>query len=343
MFVAANFPRRLAAALAAWSLAAVTLAEGVDSPEPAPRPQRSRIRSDNPRRELPTAPRPDQWDTATRAAFFADATRHLGPGEPRAAHVTPPAGAPEDQAGAAPAGADAPTGVRWSQLISRETLEDEVKQLSTAIAQEVRSPGAFRAGGSQQARLHFTLLAALFEVIGQYDGEVRWQGSAAAWAELFARAGRNCQAASDAAFNEARARSADLAELVRGGDVELPAASRATTEPSAAVMDRRPLMSRLELAQQERLGPWTANAAQFQRQQAEVQHEAELLAALAALLPREGFEFAHDEGFRARADELQAAAAALRKAAGEARYPEARSAVGAIQQSCEKCHADYRG
>jgi len=341
MFVAATLVCRLTAAVGVWTLAVAVAAAGGDPPPASARPQRSRIRSENPQRELPTSPRPDQWDAATRAAFSADATRHLGPGGPRTLHVAPPAGAPEDLAGTSPGGAVAPLGVRWSQLISRDTLEDEVKQLLTAIDEDVRSLGNFKSGGSQQARLHFTLLAALFEVIGQYDGEVRWQRQATTWAGLFARAGRNCQAASDAAYNEARARSADLAELVRGGDVDPPATSRA--DDASAVLDRRPLMSRLELAQQERLGPATANAAQFQRRQAEVQHEAELLAALAALLPREGFEFADDAGFRARADELQAAAAALRKAANEASYPEARSAVGAIQQSCEKCHADYRG
>ena len=55
------------------------------------------------------------------------------------------------------------------------------------------------------ARDNFSLLAVLFAVIGQYDGEVRWQKDAANLRTLFGRAGFNCKVGTDNSFSEAKA------------------------------------------------------------------------------------------------------------------------------------------
>ncbi len=45
-------------------------------------------------------------------------------------------------------------------------------------------------------------------------------------------------------------------------------------------------MSRLELAQRDRIAPWTANAAEFKKNSAALGHEAEIVATLAEIVSR---------------------------------------------------------
>lgn len=310
-------------------------------PEPGrAQPRPSRIRADRPKAAPPTAP-PPKWDKETLEVFAADARQQLGPGGPRQPGVVAAAIDSEAQVAPAAAGGTA-DGKRWASLISGETLEDEIKALSIEVAADLRSPGAFKSGGFQGAAARLTQLAALFEIIAEYDGPVRWKSQADAYAELLRRAGRNCKAASDAAYKEARQRADELAELVRGGNVESVGETLADRE-GEGWLDRRPLMSRLEASQQQRLGPWTANEAEFARQQPQLRHEAELLAAVAELIPREGYEFADDDGFREQASQLQTAARQLRAAVEQSDYERARAALSEVNQSCDRCHADYRG
>lgn len=332
-------PRRRCLVLSAVSLLVLLIADGARLTAVHAQPRRtSRIRAEQPKVSIPTV-KPPAWDAATIDIFFADARKHLGPGGPRAEQptTTPAAPGKPDTAVANPVAGDAP---KWSKLVSPDTLEDEIKQLLIAINDDVASPGSFKSGGFQSARLHLTLLAALFDIIGQYDGDVRWKPNAAAWAELFGRAGQNCKAGSDASYKEAKLRAADLAELIRGADAEPAGASG---QAAADRIDRRPLMARLERSQQERVGPWTASAAAYGRHRDELKHEAELLSAIAEVIQRTGYEFAEDEVYRDYARQLQAAAIGLGAATAADDYPQARAASSAANQSCEKCHADYRG
>ena len=72
----------------------------------------------------------------------------------------------------------------WSKLIDAETLETEIKRLAQAVAQDVTSPSEFKGGAYQACRRHFSVLATLFAIAAEYDGEVRWQDAAAGAARL---------------------------------------------------------------------------------------------------------------------------------------------------------------
>jgi hypothetical protein len=295
----------------------------------------SRIRADRVKPKLPTA-KPPVWDQATLDVFFTDAREHLGPGGPRTAVAT------ADIAVQPTVREPASTALEnWSSLISRDTLEDEIKSLSIEVNHDVQQLGAFKSGGFEQAAAHFTQLAALFGVVAEYDGDVRWKRDAPAMAETFRRAGRNCRAASDAAYKEARMRADDLSQLVRGTSIETDGVP-ATDREAGEVLDRRPLMTRLETLQQERIGRWTATQAEFDRRRAELKHEAELLAAVAAIIQREGYEFADDDGYLRHAKELGVHAQELSATLDQADFAHARAAVSEINQSCDKCHTDYR-
>ena len=191
----------------------------------------------------------------------------------------------------------------WSGAISAATLEDEVKAQGAAAGHGRADAHRVQRGAYKGAREELTMLAVLFAVIGQYDGDVRWQKEAATMRDLFGRAGMNCKVGTDNSFNEAKLRSQDLAELIRGGAVETRTADEEFQWP--AVANRPPLMKRMEKSLRERLGPWTAGAGEFRKNRDAIVREAEILAILARVIRAEGYEYADDAAYRQYVDELE--------------------------------------
>ena len=265
--------------------------------------------------------------------FFPDARRMLGPKPVPAATPSPtetPAGAAIVKAGQQ----------RWSQVVSAAVLEDEVKRLSAEVAADTRTPSEFTATGQKRLRPTFSTLAVVFGVIGQFDGPVRWQTEAPGLRDECARAARNLKAASEATLREAKSRGEELAALVRGERVEVPAAE---VEASwAELVDRRALMSRLETAERDRLRPALASRATFAGQRDEIAHEAALLRLLAGVIHAEGFEYSDDEAFGEHADDFAARCRQLLEATEGDDFEKARAALTELSKSCDRCHGDFR-
>ncbi len=298
---------------------------------------------------------PPKWDRSVRDTFFSDARAKLGPGPapgsaeataaartaaPVAATATPSSSAEKETPAASPQAPSEPSAASWSALISAETLEDEVKAQVNPLAAAVQSPTAFKGKGHETARQDFSLLAVLFAVIGQYDAQVRWQAEAPSLRDLFARAGFNCKAATDSSFNEAKRRSQDLAELVRGGAVETRPAEADFEWP--AIANRPPLMKRMEQSLRERLDPWTASDRDFAKNRAAIEHEAQLLAVLARVIKSEGYDYAEDESYRKYIDQLEQQCLELIDACKTSTLPKAQSATRLLNKTCDACHGEYR-
>ena len=73
----------------------------------------------------------------------------------------------------------------WAQLISATTIEDEIKALKMQVDKDVTTISDFAGRGYKVCRTHFSSLAALFNVIHEYDGDVRWKKQARAARDLF--------------------------------------------------------------------------------------------------------------------------------------------------------------
>ena len=146
-------------------------------------------------------------------AFFPDAREKLVGTRPDYQKVKAivAAGRNPDQSQSAQAKGDG-----WSKLIDAETIETEIKRLAPEVAKATTTPSEFKGGAFKECRRHFSVLAALFAVDAEYDGEVRWQDAAPALRDSFARAGHNCKAASDQTYQEATQRKQDLADLIAG-------------------------------------------------------------------------------------------------------------------------------
>jgi hypothetical protein len=283
---------------------------------------------------------PPKFDKTVTDVFFPDAREKLvGPRPEKANRSGPQGAAPESPADASPKTVDGGAG-GWPALISAEAIEDEIKAQHRQLGEAVQNPVKFKGGDYKRARQHLSVLAALFAIAADYGQPIRWQREAGGVRDLLARAGFNCKVGTDASHAEARRRHEDLENLIRGESIEAAPASPEATWNTIA--DRAPLMKRLEQAHDQGLAPWTANAQEFSRRAERIAHEAQLIAALAAVIQREGYEFADDETYRKYAEAMRAQALAAREAAETSNYERARDAVGELAKACSNCHEGYR-
>jgi hypothetical protein len=278
--------------------------------------------------------------------FFSDArkvlvgkrptplTSDLGPAKTVDRTITP------SRTGTLPGPGD---GIRWSTLISPETLADEVKAYPPLLAAVVKTPSQFQGKGAREARRYFSTLATVFAIVAEYDGDIRWKNQSAAARELFARAGFNSKSDNENVYHEAKLRSADLAGLLRGETIAPPPTIESRPNFNEQVANRPPLMWRMERAQRDRLIIWTANRADFNRNLDGIKHEAEMVAALAQVIQHPSYTDAEDDSYIQYAKALQKAALEIRKAADEKNADAARTEAGKMSQACNNCHIDFRG
>lgn len=291
-----------------------------------------------PRRRSERARPPKFTDRDVQGVFFADIFSEGFQG-PRPENLSKPAAAAAPMT-SVPQGAPAPSGDGWSQVISSTTIEDEIKAIKLQVDSDVMTEQQFISRGYEPSRRHFGVLAMLFGVIAEYDGDVRFKEQAPAARDVFARSSANCKVGTTQSFNEAKKRKADLQELLSGG-----AAPAAQAEPNPTwgqIADREPLMERLEIAQQTNLQPWIGSEAEFKSHLEEAVHEAELVAAIAEVLRRPGMTDAEDETYAGFSKTMHQAALDIVQAVKTSNYEQARKAVGVIDQACSQCHETYR-
>jgi hypothetical protein len=281
---------------------------------------------------------PKQWDKATRDVFPPNPKSRLkgerpvlrDSKQPLSTGTTPTDPGPNDTGQFA-----------WSKIISAETATNEIKSHRAEVAEQVRNIGVFKAGGHRQARRQFSVLAAMFGIVAEYDQSIRWKQNAPAARSAFARAAVNAKAADDNTFNESKARSQNLDDLVQGGNAEFSAPPSGDVKwPQVA--ERRQLMLRLDLAFEKRLRPATADAAQLAKNSQQALHEAEIAAALAEIVGREGYESADEPEYQKHAKQLKQGALAAAAAVRDKNIGEAQKAVSMMSKACTECHGSFK-
>jgi hypothetical protein len=301
----------------------VIMLAGIATAEEAPPPRRAK---------------PPIWTADVLDVFFEDAREHLvgerpAPAETSTADETAPrVGTPK---------AESSQQFAWSRLVQGETLDNEVKRIVAGLREPLANPAKFKAGGYKQCRADFSLLAVLFGVIAEYEGDVRWKADAAGVRDALARAAMNCKTATDQTFNEASQRKTELEDLIRGE--RLGGEGAAEVEKWSELAERPLLMQRMESLLEAEISPALANAKEFAKQASVVRQQSELLAVLADVTQREEYEYWDDAGFQELSGELRTATAELTRAATEANYEAARAAAGRAGQACSACHEGYRG
>ncbi|MEZ6119330.1 MAG: cytochrome c [Pirellulaceae bacterium] len=229
----------------------------------------------------------------------------------------------------------------WARLISKTTLEDEVKAVKSTMDQTISTPGRFQSGGYKIARTEYTSAAVMFAIIAEFPDTVRWQDSALNVRDALAKVAANAKVGTIQVFNEARLRQADLMDLLNGSRTSLPAGEPGPTQWQH-VCDRSPLMLRLEVAAENRLNQWTRSAAEIRENASSLVHEAEIVAAFAQILQNDQMEDGQDEDYEAHCRQMQDAALQLRQAVKDGDAAAVQAQHGRIRQSCSACHEIYR-
>jgi len=276
-------------------------------------------------------------------AFFGDAFKEGLVGERPADLGKAAAAATGGGTSSAPVAGSgaAPAGGGWSALISPATIEDTIKGLKQQVDKEVTTLSDFKGKGHKLARRDYSLLAMLFAIAGEYDGEVRWKKDSPAARDAFARSAANFKVATDAAFNEAKARKEELNDMV-GGSSPFANKTADPKAPWAQVAGRAPLMQYLESAWEPRLKPALADKGQFTANSDKVLRDAEMFAAIGEVLAKEGMEDADAEEYRAFCTKLREGAKQIIDAVKQKDFDQASKASATIGKACAECHENYR-
>ncbi len=271
---------------------------------------------------------PPVWSEDVKDVFFDDA---------RKAHSGEPPTDVEETASTTHALNEATGDTSWPEFIDDETLSTEVKRIANNLAALIKNPAQFKASKYQDCRRELTMLAALFGVIRDYPGDVRWKSSAAVMEQYSLHAAELCTIGSAESLAAAQETHALLAELLRGQTVQSEV-NRSTDFPAFA-----PLMQRMEITMQENLPEALKNERNFRKLAVDVSHEAQLLAMLSQVIRREEYGYGDDEGYLKHADGLRETAIQLNEAASTQDFTKAVKAAAEVSQSCARCHAYYRG
>lgn len=292
-----------------------------------------------PNRAAPPKFNPADFD----GIFFTDALAQLQGQRPAPGDATPGRSNPNAMASSTNTTSNSePTSesanTSWKTLISGSSIEDLVKEAKLRIDAVITTPAKFAAGGVIEARKEFTLLATLMAIIQEYPEDIRWKHSAPYGRMIFARMASNCKVGTQPVFNEAKLRTQDLNELLKGSKLSGQAETVSWDETS----DRTPAMKILEWALRENLSKLTASEKEFQQSKEEVKKYAELVAAYGLVLQQQGMSDSDDETYIELSQSMTEAASMVVTATIAGDAESARVAVGKIDQSCNKCHESYR-
>jgi len=229
----------------------------------------------------------------------------------------------------------------WAAMISSGTIEDEIKATKLLVDQGVTTPSDFAGKGYKLARREFSILAMLFAIINEYDGEVRWKADAATARDTFARTAANAKVGTVQVFNEAKQRKAELQDLMGGSSPFTEKAAEAKNN-WAAICDRAPLMQYLEKVWEPEMKPLLSDKAQFTANADKLAHDAEMFAAIGDVLAKEGMMDADSDEYKAFCIKLRDSAKEIAEAAKSKNFDAASKASAEIGKSCVECHENYR-
>lgn len=233
-------------------------------------------------------------------------------------------------------------GSGWSGIVSATTLEDEIKRIKLELDKDVTTPTEFNGLGHKKCRKNFTLLGLMFAVTSEYDGSVRWKDDAPLARDLFSRAGRNCKVATAASYNEAKLRKDDLGTMVQGSKLESSGPAPAAETDWSLACERSELMKRIESANK-KLKELSANEGSFTGGATEAKHEAEMLAAIAEAMMKDGMPDAGDGDYEGFCKTIKDSAISIVEAVKLKSADGASKALGNISKACDDCHETYRG
>lgn len=232
------------------------------------------------------------------------------------------------------------SGGEWDALAQAQSIEDEIKRQKLLFDSDTVQMGKFKSGGYAKARLELSIMATLFGVITEYQGDIRWKKDAKSMRDLLAASAGRCNSGAIEVFNECKTRKEDIEDLLRGSKVNSPKVKEESDWSQIA--DRSLLMEYLDVLSKEKLPELTNTDTGVKKSPEDVTRLADMVALTGHVLIQDGMDEADDDEYKALAEQMKKAATAVSQAVERGDADGARRAVGAINQSCDACHENYR-
>ena len=277
--------------------------------------------------------KPPQWKKNERSIFFENAFRDAIVGKPA------PLKSASSQSSTKPN--NVVKGENWSQYISSQTIEDEIKSLKILVDQAVTTERRFKSGNFKLARQHFSELAIFFGIVSSFDGDIRWKDQAIVARDVFSKSARNASVGTASVYRDAIARKNDLQDLVSGASLSADASGQ--NHKWSAFVERKPLMQRIKVSHEDRLLKWLSSKSEFQKHLPQIKKEAEILTAFSVILTKDDMEDANDDDYAEFCDTMRDSAMQLIKSVKDESFEQATKANGRITNACAECHDTYRG
>lgn len=227
----------------------------------------------------------------------------------------------------------------WSEVIASSVIEDEIKRIQISLNEQVTTPVRF-ASGYKESRESFSMLSMLFQIIREYDSDIRWKEDADYAQAAFWRAAAASRVGSQQAYQNAKRRKDELTELVRGSS--FPQDEKPTPDADwSSVVDRVQLMIRLQKSI-DLLKPAVANKSEMNNALETIHHEANMVAAIGKALIQDGMEDGDEESYMEPSTMMTKAARDIVSATKSKDFDLASKSVNLIEQSCSNCHDEWR-
>ncbi|MCA9066628.1 MAG: cytochrome c, partial [Planctomycetaceae bacterium] len=238
-----------------------------------------------------------------------------------------------------PTGSSAAGGTDWAELISAQTLDDEVKAIRTFLLQGVSTVGEYN-NSMLSIPPRAATLAALAGIAMEHSEDVSWREDAPLIREL----AREMNASSLQRGAKDQKRLQELVEpmseiLNRSKPAGLPEPNMENT--FAEVAEMRLVMKRMETAET-RMRNEAGSEGAFTSNAAIVRHEAAVLGTLARVVIQPGYGYEDDPKFVGYANEVTSAAKTIMEAADAGNFAAYDESITKFKVACDRCHSDFK-
>jgi hypothetical protein len=255
---------------------------------------------------------------------------------------TPPTDAPTETK-APPKAASGGDAVSLKDLIDKDALNGEIKNVRNYLASKAASVAAYNASYLEIGPESATL-AALAVAVQKHPEDFTWKKNAKFVRELSTQItemttsekakNKNTYDAVAAAFEK-------IDEIIKGSTpAGLPDAADEKDYGEAAV-DLRHIMKRIQKSEAT-LKTTVSNEAALKKEADKVAQEGAVLQFLGYAITSGGFGWGDDAGFHKQAKPLQEGGKQLIEAAKSGNYPMYDEAMGRISKTCVECHGEFK-
>lgn len=259
--------------------------------------------------------------------------------EPKTPNADNPPTTPEPKTPEPASPTKTPGSDGWSQVISAEALDREVKSIRNFLQPRLQTTGRYNTNLAMippQA----AALAALAGIAGQHEGKITWKADALYIRDL--AGSMNSEPLKRGAAAQRRLlgsfeKISDTLNRSRPSDLPEPKADASIADYAEISL----LMKRMDAAYN-RMKTEAGSEDAFSKNLDMVRQEAAVLSALTKVVTLKGYDYEEDEDFLGFANVVIRGGRSVVDAAATGDFGEYDKALSATYQACNQCHSSYK-